>query len=224
MSDRKIIDKIRKLLALGKGSTEHEAAAALAKARALMADHGITEAQLAMAEVEEATARGSRAARPPKWETLLAHAVHHALDVYSFIDGAGTRTFIGRGASAEIASYAFAVLFRTLKAQRAAYLAGPLKRVKLARKRLRADVFCEAWAYAVRSKIEALAPERRTDPLIDQYLAEHHPELATVSARAAKLRASRVSGDYWAGRAAGRDVNLHTGVNGGASAPLALPG
>jgi hypothetical protein len=222
MIDRKIIDKIRKLLALGKGSTEHEAASALAKAKALMAEHGITDAQLAMAEIEEATARGQRASRPPKWETLLAHAVHRALDVYSFIDGTGTRTFIGRGPSAEIASYAFAVLFRTLKGQRQAYIAGPLKRVKLARKRVRADVFCEGWARAVRSKIEALVPERPADPLRDQYLAEHYPELGTVSARAAKLSATKVAGDYWAGHSAGRDVNLRSGV-GGDAAPLALP-
>ncbi|MGR4892279.1 DUF2786 domain-containing protein [Sphingopyxis sp. LARHCG72] len=221
MIDRKIIDKIRKLLALGKGSTEHEAASALAKARALMDEHGITDAQLAMAEIEEATARGSRAARPPKWETLLARSVEHALDVYSFIDGTGKRTFIGRGPSAEIAAYAFAVLFRTLKAQRQAYLAGPLKRVKLARKRLRADVFCEGWAFAVRRKIAELVPERPADPLRDQYLAEHYPELSSVTARSAKLSATKVIGDFWAGHDAGREVDLHSGVA-GAAAPLAL--
>lgn len=222
MIDRKIIDKIRKLLALGKGSSEHEAAAALAKARELMDEHGITDAQLAMAEIEEATARGSRAGRPPKWETLLAKSVERALDVCSFIDGTGTRTFIGRGPSAEIASYAFAVLFRTLKAQRQAYISGPLKRVKLARKRLRADVFCEGWAFAVRRKIEALVPERPADPLRDQYLAEHYPERGPLIPRAAKLSAIKVAGDYWAGHVAGRDVNLHSGVSAGL-APLALP-
>lgn len=221
MSDRAIITKIRKLLALAKGSTEHEAASALAKAREIMAAHGISEAQLAMSEIEEATARGSRAARPPKWETLLAKAVERSLDVYSFIDGAGTRTFIGRGSSAEIASYAFAVLFRTLKAQRQAYIAGPLKRVKLARKRVRADVFCEGWARAVQHKIAALIPERPSDPLRDQYLAEHYPELGTVNARGVKLMATKVAGDFWAGHNAGREVNLHSGVSGDA-APLAL--
>lgn len=220
MIDRAILAKIRKCLALSKSANEHEAAAALAKARELMAEHGITDAQLAMSEIEEAEARCSRAAKPPLWETYLASAVHRALRVTSFIDGMGGRTFVGRGPSAEIASYAFAVLFRALKAQRSAYIAAHLKRCKPARKTLRADVFCEGWASAVLRKIVALMPESVTDPLIDQYLAEHH-DLSPAASRAAKIT-TRVSGDYWRGRDAGSAMDLNVGV-GGSAAPLALP-
>lgn len=223
MIDRAILAKIRKCFALAKSANEHEAAAALAKARALMDEYGVTDAQVTMAEIEEANCRCSRAQRPPKWEELLASAVHRALTVTSFIDGFGQRTFIGRGASAEIASYAFAVLFRSLQAQRKAYLKGPLKRVKLARKRLRADVFCEGWAHAVFRKIVELVPERAEDAVIEQYLAVHHPDLVPAGVRAAKLSAARVATDYFAGHAAGGDVNLHMGVGASALTPLALP-
>lgn len=220
MIDRALIKKIRKLLALAKGSTEHEAAAALAKARAMMTEHGITNEQLAMAEIEEAEARTQRAAKPPRWETFLASAVQRALNVASFIDGLGTRTFVGRGPSAEIAGYAFAVLYRTLKAQRAAYIAKHLKRCKPARKTQRADIFCEGWAYSVLKKIADLFPERARDELVEQYLAEHH-DLLPVDTRGAKI-SPQLSGDYWRGVDAGRDVNLNMGV-GGSAAPLALP-
>lgn len=220
MTDRAIIDRIRKCLALAKSANEHEAAAALAKARSLMAEHGITAEQLAMAEIEESKARCSRAARPPRWESLLTSAVERALNVTSFIDGTGTRTYVGRGPSAEIASYAFTVLYRALKAHRTAYIAKHLKRCKPARKTLRADVFCEGWAYTVLAKIAALVPERQRDELVDQYLAENY-DLRSVDTRAAKI-SPQVSGDYWRGRDKGRDVDLNMGV-GGTDAPLALP-
>lgn len=222
MIDRATINKIRKLLALAKGSTEHEAAAALAKAREMMDAHGVNDAHIAMAEIEESTARASRTQKPPRWESYLCQAVRRALAVEVFITACGDRTYVGRAPSAEIAAYAFAVLFRRLKAERAAYIAGKLKRCGLARKRQRADVFCEGWAMAVYRKIVQLMPARDPDELVGQYLAEHHPHLVQVGSRQAKLKGRGVSDDYWNGHSAGRDVQLHMGV-GGSAAPLALP-
>ena len=219
MTDRAIIDKIRKCLRLAESANENEAAAALAKARSLMTEHGITKTQLEMAEIEEAKARGSRAVRPPRWETALAHTVHRAMGVTSFVDGRGGRTFVGRGPTAEIAAYAFATLFRSLKAQRAAYIARHLRRCKPARKTVRADVFCEGWAFAVLRKIADLVPDLPHDEMVEQYLAERH-NLQSTSARAAKI-SPKLSGDYWRGHDAGRNVDLHHGVGG--TAPLALP-
>lgn len=218
MTDRAIIDKIRKLLALARGSSEHEAASALAKARAMMDAYGITDGDVAMAEVDEASTRCSRAATPPMWENALAITVERALGVMSF-HGGGIRTFIGRAPKAEIANYAFSVLHRTLKAQRAHYIATKLKRATLARKRARADVFCEGWAIAIYVKIEALYPASAQDELVDQYLADRHPGLVASDARVAKLKAED---DYRCGHFAGSNVDLHMGV-GGSAAPLALP-
>ena len=56
--NRAIIAKIRKLLALAKGSTEHEAASALAKARAMMDAYGISDGDvLIVAENQGAAVR-----------------------------------------------------------------------------------------------------------------------------------------------------------------------
>jgi hypothetical protein len=222
MTDRAIIDKIRKLLALAKGSTEHEAAAALAKAREIMDAHGVSDAHIAMAEIEEATARASRTQRPPRWEGILCAAVRRALGVEVFITACGDRTYVGRTPAAEIASYAFAVLFRRLKAARGDYIRTQLKRCGPARKRQRADIFCEGWAIAVFQKIAELMPEPKEDELIGRYLAERHPHLAPIGSRAATLKGRVAGNDYWRGREAGHDVQLHIGV-GGSAAPLALP-
>lgn len=222
MTNRTIIDKIRKLLALAKGSTEHEAAAALAKAREMMDAHGVSDAHIAMAEIEEATARASRTRRPPRWESYLCQAVRRALGVEVFITVEGDRTYVGRAPTAEIAAYAFAVLFRRLKAARADYIRLQLKRCGPARKRQRADIFCEGWAMAVYRKIADLMPDRPDDELVGRYLAERYPHLAPIGARGAKLTGRGAADDYWRGRSAGRDVQLHMGV-GGSAVPLALP-
>lgn len=53
MDSRDYKDKIRKLLALAESPNEHEAKAALLKARELMAEHKLTEAELKDAEKQE---------------------------------------------------------------------------------------------------------------------------------------------------------------------------
>lgn len=222
MMDRAIIDKIRKLLALAKGSTEHEAAAALAKAREMMDAYGVNDSHIAMAEIEESTARASRTQKPPRWESYLCQAVRRALGVEVFITADGDRTYIGRAPFAEIAAYAFAVLFRQLKAARADYISANLKRCKPGRRRQRADRFCEGWAMSVYVKIAELMPDRQPDELIGQYLVENHPGLVQIGSRAANLNGRVAANDYWRGRDAGSDVQLHTGV-GEAARPLALP-
>ncbi|WJS05201.1 DUF7168 domain-containing protein [Roseibium aggregatum] len=220
--DKALLDKIRKCLALGRSDNANEAAAALAKARALMDAHGITEAQLAMAEIGEATARASRTRKPPRWEVALSATVCRALAVTSFLDGVGDRTFVGRGPSSEIASYAFAVLFRRLKAERRAYIKSRLKRCKPVRKRQRADLFCEAWAFSVFGKVRALFPEPSEDETVGQYLAERYPDMVPLEVRKAEIKGGGVTNDLAYGSIAGSKVDLNTGLHGSADAPRAL--
>lgn len=219
MIDKALLAKIKKCLALARSANEHEAAAALAKARALMDAHGIDDATLALADIQEAAARASRNLRPPRWEGILAATVCRAVGVIQFIDERGDRCFIGRGHLPEIATYAFAVLFRQLKSARAEYIAKQLRRCKPGRKRQRADVFCEGWASAVLRKIIQLVPEPEEDEALGGYLAVQYPNLVTVNTRAAKM--TRATDDYWRGRARGHKVNLHAGIDAG-PAPLAI--
>lgn len=132
--------------------------------------------------------------------------------------------FVGTGASAEIAIYAWAVLYRQLRRQRLAYIDAALRRCKPARKRERADIFCEGWAYAVFRKVEALKPERAQADLIDRYLATQGHELVELKSR--KAFSGTISGaradDYWRGCAAGAKADLKAGVSGGAKRTAAL--
>lgn len=221
MIDQEILARIRKCFALSRSSNEHEAAVALEKARRLMHEYGLTDADVALAEIEEATARASRTVRPLRWEAVLCLTVCRAIGVDSFIDYAGDRTFVGRGPGPEIAAYAFTVLFRRLKAARAEYIRTHLRRCRPGRKRQRADIFCEAWALAVFRRVAALMPERPEDPIVHQYLAKRHPGLQAVNARGAKLGGRAAWDDFGRGHHAGQQVELNSAVNGG-SQQLAL--
>lgn len=210
-----LLAKIRKCLALAKSSNEHEAAAALAKARALMDEHGLSMDDIALSEIGEAKAKGTATQRPPLWETALCMTVRHALGCKVIIDADLHRLYIGPGPAPEIASYAFTVLFRQLKAARQEYVRQHLKRCRPGRKRQRADVFCEAWARAVYSKVKALMPAVPVNALVDQYIAERFGnDLVTVDNRSASTKGGRLENDYWRGHQAGREVDLSQGVGG----------
>lgn len=212
MSDKSILAKIRKCLALAKSANENEAAAALSKARELMDAHGIDAETLALSDFEESAVRGQGAQRPPLWENLLVKAVECALNVTSFIDDDLKVRFVGRGPSAEIAAYAFAVLFRQLKHARSDYIASKLRRCKIGRKRARADIFCQAWSQAVCSKILALFPVPAVDDELKKYLAIRHPGLVEVKSRSSSISGRVANDDWWSGHKAGRQVDLNQGV------------
>jgi hypothetical protein len=222
MDDAKadLLARIRKCFALGKSSNEHEAAAAMGKARELMDAHGITHEDVALSEISMESVKGNCAQRAPLWEVALCQTVQHALGVSVIIGADGERNYIGPGAAPTVAVYAFAVLFRKLKAQRAEYTRTRLKRCSLARKRQRADVFCEAWATAVYSQVKKLMPRQPLDERVQQWIERRYGgALTTTTHRAASTKGRDVSSDYWAGHERGREVELHgavgTSVGGG---------
>ena len=217
-----ILAKIHKCFALAASANEHEAATALAKARALMDAHGLTESDIDLSAIGEAAARGSRAQRAAKWEAILAMAVERAFSVRVILDGYRDWKFVGRGAAAEIASYAFTTLYRTLKRARSEYVSTQLRRCTLARKRLRADVFCEGWVHAVYGKVCKLVPKgEKEDELVSRYLHERFGDLVTATVRKGKVGGSRTDDDYWRGRERGHAAELNAGV-GSEAAPARL--
>lgn len=216
MDQKVLLAKIRKCLALAKSANEHEAAAALAKARALMDEHGLSMDDIAIAEIGETKATGSRTQRAPLWEEALCMTVRHATGCTAIIDTDLRRIYIGPGPTPDIAGYAFAALFRQLKAARKDYIQRRLKRCQPARKRQRADVFCEAWACAVYENVRALMPAVPANDATRQYVAQRFQNLARGECRAASEKGGRTDADYWRGHDAGRNVHLAQGVSGGA--------
>ena len=68
MDKQTAIEKIRKCLALAKSANEHEAAAALRQAQALMRKYGVEDGDILMAEVSEARVKAGAKTKPVKWK------------------------------------------------------------------------------------------------------------------------------------------------------------
>lgn len=214
----KIIDKIKKCLALAKSSNEHEAAAALRQAQKLMQAHGITDLDVEHADIQEEGTRAGAALKPSRWECGLATRVASAFDCAVFLacsHPVGRWVFVGAAPFGEIARYAFEVLFRQVKRARASYIKTALKRCTTTRTR-RADLFCEGWVMTATELVERFAGSEAAQARITAYL-EHKHKLASFQGRnrnAGKKLTERDYGDMQAGHRAGRVAQLNRGVGG----------
>lgn len=222
MDKEKVLDKIKKCLALSKSSNEHEAAAALRQAKKLMEAHDITGLDMQASEAEERRAAASARTHPADWEALLAASVGWAfgcrvLFTSATIRRTGEWCFIGCGNAPEVAQYALTVLRRQAKRAREEHIKTRLKRCKVATKARRADLFSEGWVRAVAGKIAAFAGPAQQSAAIDAYMAKHYPRLGSLTTRnrndGRKLRDHEYD-DLDAGRRSGREAQLNHGVGG----------
>ncbi len=232
MSDRdKILDKIKKCLALSASSNEHEAEAALRQARKMMEAHGITDQDIRAAEAEEHRAKSGAKSQPANWEAMLASKIADAFACQVVFCGGfwskpGEWCFIGCGAAPEVAHYAFTVLHRQAKRAREEHIKTRLKRCKVATKTRRADLFSEGWVRSVSRTIVAFAGTDQQAAAIDAYMAKHYPALRSLKSRdrndGRKLRDHEYD-DYAAGHRSGKNAQLNRGVS-GSEQQLALEG
>jgi len=214
----KILDKIKKLLALAKSSNEHEAAAALRRAQKLMQEHNLSTDDVSLSEVEQREIKRANAAdKQPLWAELLTDCIRKAfgLDaILSWDRGLGaTVIFIGPSDRVEIGTYCYEVLAPQLIKARRVYLGSLNRRLKLTTKTNRADLFAEGWIIAVRRQVEALVPTEDEQNLIQLYKEKHFPKLFKTEVRNAAQK-QRDLGAYYEGHGAGRNVRLNAGVIG----------
>jgi len=217
----KIIDKVKKCLALAKSGNEHEAAAALRQAQKLMQLHGINDLDVEHADIQEQTARAGAAFKPARWEGELAVRVARAFDCQvlfrtGLVSGIGCWVFVGATPSGEIARYAFEVLLRQAKRARAHYIKTVLKRCTTTRTR-RADLFCEGWVAAATLLAATFAGNKVTRARVTTYLEQKHTTRVTLKSndRNAGRNLSlsmREYGDMVAGHRAGKDAQLNCGL------------
>jgi len=217
MSDReKTIGRIRKLLALARSSNPHEAAQALERAQAMMAEHGLDQGAPELNDIAAFEARFvmSKAERWPGYVNGLASAVKRTFGV-EVLRGGNTRVwFYGASARAEVAAYAFDALGRQCIVARREFFASQRKRIKRSTRIGRADQFAEGWVASATRHLSRIAPAPEEKLLLERFSRERWGETVVIGTRPA----ADVRGDLearFAGRVAGADARLEIGVAGG---------
>jgi len=226
----KILDKIKKCLALAASANEHEAAAALRQAQKLMEQHGLTDEDVLASQASEIGAKAGALTKPAEWEATLASRIGQAFGCRVVFSRRTWSTaewrFIGAGASSEVAAYAFKVLLRQARTARQTYITTALKRVrKPSVKTVRADLFCAGWVRTAMSTVTAWTGSAGQAEAVTAYIASNYPSLSTLAThdrKPSRLQDHHVN-DLQNGCAAGRGAVLNRGVGAGPD-PLALGG
>lgn len=228
--------KIKKCLALSHSSEAHEAAAAMRQAQKLMAQFGLSERDVSLADVREASARAASPA-VNAWEASLARVCADAFgcEMYSLVRGAyneagnyarqGFYVFVGVGTAPDVASYCFAVLLRQCSRARLAHVRRQPRQCKPATKTARGDAFAAGWVCGVRGLVERFAQPARDEQLLLDYMTSRHPDITARQPRDSSRSRGRLvdDGHRSRGYAAGRQAELHRGVGGVQQTSLTCP-
>ena len=230
MTRDQALQKIKKCLALAASSNPHEAAAAMRQAQKLMQDHGLDEADVSLADVSEVVQDG-RNVPMVRWETGLAKIVADAFGCLTHtgvrlsLKGGATHrrvrafTFIGVGASAEIAGYAFAVLSRQCAKDRRAFIGKQPANCKPKTKVARGDAFAEGWVCGVHEKLGQFAGKPEHAALLNSYQAKKYPNLADATPKDRSVGKNVRGNEVSQGFKAGQNAELNHAVGGAAARP-----
>lgn len=223
------LSKIKKCLALAASPNPHEAAAAMRQAQKLMAEYGLTETDVSLADVCECET-GAQTIDLVVWETALSEAVAQAFGCQRYTR-MGRRmastlrmsrerkfVFVGVGAAAEVAGYAYDVLSRQCAKARRAHIAAQSKNCKPKTKTARGDAFAEGWVWGVREKLAEFAGNSADLALVQQYMDAKDMGESAVKDRSKGKNISH--NDMHQGVQAGKAAQLHHGVGGKAAQAL----
>ena len=230
MTRDQALEKVRKCLALSRSANEHEAAAALRQAQALMRTHSIGDADVELADVAEFASR-ARSTALNRWEVGLSTCIADAFgcDVFSIqqCNWIGTHrrstrdfVFVGVGGAEQVAGYAYTVLSRQCAAACLAHIARQPKACKPITKTARGDMFALGWVTGVSTLVQAFAGHPGNKALIERYMAGAHPYMKVSKSRDTTVGRNTGYADRLAGFSHGRNADLKRGVGGAADRPL----
>lgn len=219
---QKAIEKIKKLLRLAQSANEHEAAAALSRAQALMKQHGISGDSPDLSDIDCVSIKSKfKARKPANYFANLTAIIARAFGckphlAWDWMTEAYYVNFTGHNERPEIAQYAYQVLERQLIRARKEFIASQNKRIKRSTKTARADIFCEAWVTGVYDKVVAFALSDEETQQLTEYMEAQHPNLKTAKVRdASEKRARGGAGNaYFAGYESGKQAQLNRGMHG----------
>jgi len=228
MDDReKLLEKIRKCMALAASATGNEAETALRQATKLMEAHQVSHAEMLAIGIKKSTVKAGALSRPSSWEELLASGIARVFCcrlVFSPGWNEGYWNFIGLPPANDVAAYSFEVLFRQARRARQEFMGQSLKRFKKANKIRRADLFCDGWVRTALRNVAPLTPAEGVEEAIQSYMDtkfDNLEKLESVDRNKGRPLSYKDELALEAGLAAGRNAQLNKGVGAG-SAPLML--
>lgn len=227
---KRIMRRLKKVLALAQSSNPGEAAAALHQAEAIMSKYGVTADDSAVADIVEADTTLS-GAEISVWEKMLYSVVSKSLGVLAFTSSErkekGYRrarariVFVGESHRAQIAVYAFETLRRSLRkcmnesVNQILEQAGvdPVFKRSILKKADR-EAYARGWCQAVMGKVSALAPEtpvavsKYMEMRVGKHSSDHPSERSSKSKDPGKLAGYLARCGY----EDGAQVQLHKGM------------
>lgn len=221
LKNDQILSKIKKCLALSASDNEHEAAQALKHAHALMRQHNIEATDIAKSEILRAESKMTTALT--RWHNDLIFTIGNVFCVAHYIDprwDPDKQKFInfivfnGKHQNAELAQYAYSVLFRQVNRARSHYIKVNLKRVKVAaNKTARANAYAQGYVNSIYQVVREF--------FTDKSIAERAEikKLVTQGMSVSKIHTAKPSrkldfdGDIGNGYQAGKEVKLFKPVH-----------
>lgn len=212
----RILKKVMKCLELSKSDNEHEAAAALRQAQALMKKHNLSLGDVEASKLEVHQVGGDYR-RPPKWKTMLHYSVAEAFQCSCFHRG-GNPVFVGLSPAPKVAAYAVEVLERQLLQNKKQYMTN-LKSKHTLDRSTSVKVgkgFAEGWVIGCAEKVEEFAT-----PLTEREEASHKSRIVSHFGVTIKPWGKRKSAlddaagrfGSWAGYEHGQQAQIHAGMS-----------
>lgn len=225
MAEDKLMERIKKLMALSESSNENEAALAMQRAQELMEKHGINSDKMAMFEIGEVWVKSRQSVSQIKdWEGMVVEVVAIAFgcktlwqsgNSYNRKDPWGKYGFVGPKVKLELVEYTANVLLDKVTKARREYnkklndqgFGGLLDRKTITYK---LDGYCQGWASAILKKVVAFANPNETQDAINAKVNE------IVGDKDAKTSQSRLGDAASAARGflEGGDVDIHRPMRG----------
>jgi Protein of unknown function (DUF2786) len=207
-----LLAKVRALLSktMGAGCTEHEALAALAKARAMVDAYEISDAELALTREEKAILYPVHAEDKHSIRSFLANTVARFCNAYVYRDKMGALVYVGLPSDAQQAAWMVETLAVFVQGELASYLLACMA-PKGERRRV-INGFVGGCTYRICERLKELmaAPvATRTDSsralvVVQQAKIKEALESAGVKlGKPTRSRREKDFGAYQAGRAAG---------------------
>ena len=216
MDKEKVLDKIKKCLALSQSANEHEAAQALRQAQALMKKYEVNAEDVALSKVSEQKADRKMAFKLADWQWGIANMISDIFGCQSYQRGK-TMMFYGIENRAEISAYAFDVVYRQISADRRKFLKTCRERKPVHRTYL-ADQFCNGWIKGAWEMVKKFEISNEEKAIMDGYVKKEYPYMTEARTRDAKssiLQGSEIEYEALAkGMESGKQVRLHHAMNG----------